>query len=104
VYELRLLTDRSIPHRYTTSAAAVVVVAAAAVAVVFHVSGAVIQGWDQGVMEMSLGERSKLTITSDMAYGPDGAGDVIPPNATLVFDVELLGIGNKEASSGCGLS
>lgn len=54
--------------------------------------GAVIRGWDEGVMQMSLGERAKLTITSDYGYGASGAGDVIPPNATLIFDVELLKI------------
>ena len=51
----------------------------------------VISCWDQGVAEMSLGERSKLTCSSDTAYGARGAGGVIPPNADLQFDVELLG-------------
>ena len=54
--------------------------------------GQVIKGWDVGVMAMSLGEKSKLMITSDFAYGSRGAGGVIPPNADLVFEVELLKI------------
>lgn len=55
--------------------------------------GRVIRGWDEGVMEMSMGERSKLTIRSDYAYGADGAGGGnVPPFADLIFDVELLGI------------
>ena len=54
--------------------------------------GQVIRGWDEGVMKMSLGERAKLTITPDFGYGAQGAGCVIPPNATLIFDVELLKI------------
>ena len=54
-------------------------------------TGQVISCWDQGVAEMSLGERSKLTCSSDTAYGARGAGGVIPPNADLQFDVELLG-------------
>eukprot|EP01102_Stenamoeba_stenopodia_P002266 TRINITY_DN12062_c0_g1_i1.p1 TRINITY_DN12062_c0_g1~~TRINITY_DN12062_c0_g1_i1.p1 ORF type:complete len:111 (+),score=21.62 TRINITY_DN12062_c0_g1_i1:78-410(+) len=54
--------------------------------------GNVIQGWDEGVLQMSVGERSKLTISSDYAYGPDGIPGVIPRNATLVFDVELLAV------------
>jgi FKBP-type peptidyl-prolyl cis-trans isomerase len=53
-------------------------------------AGEVIRGWDEGVAKMSLGERSKLTITPDFGYGARGAGGVIPPNATLIFDVELL--------------
>ncbi|PVV02094.1 hypothetical protein BB560_003462 [Smittium megazygosporum] len=54
--------------------------------------GQVIRGWDEGVMKMSLGERSKLTISSDYGYGPRGIPGVIPENATLIFDVELLKI------------
>ena len=49
-------------------------------------------------MQMSLGEKSKLLISSDYGYGSQGAGGVIPPNADLVFEVELLKIGDKEAN------
>lgn len=54
--------------------------------------GQVIRGWDEGVMKMSLGEKAVLTISSDFGYGARGAGGVIPPNADLVFEVELLKI------------
>jgi len=54
--------------------------------------GQVIKGWDQGVMKMSLGEKAKLHIPSSLGYGERGAGGDIPPNADLVFEVELLAI------------
>lgn len=54
--------------------------------------GEVIKGWDQGVAKMSLGQRAKLTISSDLGYGANGIPGTIPGNATLIFDVELVGI------------
>jgi len=54
--------------------------------------GQVIKGWDEGVLKMSIGERSKLTCTPDYAYGASGYPPVIPPNSTLIFDVELFDI------------
>merc|ERR1712221_5405 len=54
--------------------------------------GNVIKGWDEGVVKMSKGQRAKLTCSPDYAYGERGYPGVIPQNATLIFDVEFLGI------------
>ena len=64
-----------------------------------------IDGWDKGMITMSKGERAVLTCTSQYGYGPAGAGGVIPPNATLHFDVEVIAFGadakKQEEEGGC---
>ncbi len=54
--------------------------------------GMVISGWDEGVLDMQVGEKRRLFISSDLAYGSHGAGGLIPPDADLIFDVELFDV------------
>lgn len=53
-------------------------------------AGQVIKGWDEGFKKLSIGDKARLTISSDFAYGAAGIKGVIPPNATLIFEVELI--------------
>ncbi|MDD2913672.1 MAG: FKBP-type peptidyl-prolyl cis-trans isomerase [Candidatus Pacebacteria bacterium] len=54
--------------------------------------GRVIQGWEMGVLGMKKGEKRRLTISPELAYGKQGAGDIIPPDSILIFEIELLEI------------
>ncbi|KAK6540079.1 FK506 binding protein proline rotamase rapamycin-binding protein [Orbilia ellipsospora] len=57
--------------------------------------GRVIKGWDEAVPQMSVGEKARLVISSDYAYGDRGFSNLIPPNSELIFEVELLGVKRK---------
>lgn len=62
--------------------------------------GSVIKGWDEGIMGMQLGELALLTVSSDFGYGQEGLPPVVPPDADLEFEVELLQAGDDKADSG----
>ncbi|KAE8151824.1 peptidyl-prolyl cis-trans isomerase [Aspergillus avenaceus] len=59
--------------------------------------GRLIRGWDEGVLQLSLGEKARLIATGDYAYGPSGFPGLIPPNATLLFEVALVSVNGKTA-------
>jgi len=67
-------TDKNRPYQFTIGA------------------GEVIPGWDEGIMSMKVGGKRKLIVPPNLAWGADGAGGVIPPNATVLFEVELLDV------------